>query len=974
MQSLDLSDPGVQALLSTAAKASSTSQADREEAERIIGTYQDAVSQQPGFVGRLLTLATRGAGDSGFFAIVLKNTVKKSWNASNAEHAIMDVDKAEVRARVIESMLRSSGAVQRNLAETVALIADLDFPTRWPDALTLICEVLTTSSVVADLRSALSTAHSVLRKYRTQGELNATLVEELRTLFTLMCAPVVSSMGRLLAMAQGPDPGATTAFLGITDAVECLRDITTLDLGEEFLRLIGDVVNMYLQCLGIDVSTTGAATARGTAIIEMKSAVLACVTHWFSAFDEDFEAYAPQLLSVVVGMLSGPGSDEAAMDDLVASGLEFLCGACRGATRSQLNNEELLRHILQHIIRPNLSLRQDDVDSYESDPDAYIQKDIEGSSFHTRRREAVELVRALLDYVPEKSQPLLVEAVQALLRSAGQDWKARSTAIYLSSVLVVGGQAVNMQRGVPIQQLNNVVPFADILTNFVFPEIATPSSPEHPGILKADCIRIVAAFRHLIDAGTFPVLVQHLTQHVASGDTVVVSYAAHALERFLSVEEQPTAAAVEQAFAGQMAAVLEPLCLRIQGEEAPSQYLMQYLMRMFFRLPQHAAPFAGAVVTCLQAPLGRAVRNPSNPVYSHCMFETISKCIALQPESRETFEAMLWPVFGYALGQNVAEYHPYTLQLLAQLLRQRLQPDGSAQPWEANPPENFQQVLPPLISPTWYAMRGNIPASVNLLCAFVEVYPGYVHRSQLSNGLLNVFNLLVQLKNYDNEGLNLLSMMLLSYPANVMDVYMPLVLQKLLERYFRASTPKFVRIFILFLSVLVLQRDDADYLVERLNAIRPGLFKDVLDKMWLPNMQKITGTVERKTCLVALSKLLCQSQTLQADKEVWGKSVYSCLRLIHDAVEPDDHTSFVPATGTLQDLATMQGGAGSGEFTNVYCPLQEAMPKPRDVCPYVTDASGLFGSELSKLLKGSGQHLYQQLQQQLTPELLALIR
>lgn len=970
MQPINPSDPRLVAMfVAVAEKASSVNSADREQAEQEIKKYQNCVDQQSGFVQLLLNLATSGHATSIFYSIVLKNTVKLCWNPSTAEHCIQEGDKAAVRNVIIRLMLQVPPAIQRNMSETIALIADVDFPAMWPNALSLIVEVLSGAQSAAVQCAALSTAHSILLKYRMQGDFTETFVEELRTIYTVLFSPLLHSIESLLrpVLAHQPATDVATCVKGVTAAVECLRDMTSLDLGDELIAQKKAIVDMFLQCLAIPLPPSAAEDAVETAIIALKSTVTACVMHLLNAFDEDFEAYAPQFLDVVWALIADPSSQSAEVDDLVICSIELLSGACRGTTRPYFDDVEKLRVLMHNIILPNLTVSEEDLELYLHDPDAYIQKDIEGSDFHTRRRAAGELVRTLVTYLPDKARPLVSAETDALFKTAASDWKAKDTAIYLASSLALEGQHVDTQRGAAAQQLSDLISFDHFLNNLVIPELMSGLSANSPAIIKADCIRVVALFRHHIDPSLYANLIPVLAEWVKTDDHVIMSYAAHALERLLCVQREQTYIATEAVFQPHTAAVLQTLCLRIQGSEVPNQFLMQCLMRVCSRFPHAVAPYAGAVVESMNQVLQQAARNPSNPLFSHCLFETISKCIAVQPSQGAAMEAILWDNIIYVLAQDVLEYVPYVLQILAQLLRTH-QPPGDA------PPAHFQTLLEPLTQPGIYENKGNVPAVVCLLCAFIEMYPGYVHSHHLTNPILTIAAYLVRLKNYDHEGMNIITAVLLAYPASVMDVYIDGVLEVLLTRLNVARTPKFVRILILFLSIVVVVRGAQD-LVARMNNRQSGLFMMLLGRVWLPNMQKITGEVERKTCIVALAKVLCDCAELQADTEAWTRSVFACLKMIHTGVEQDDYTSFSPRAGTLQDLAQQQqqGHSPDMAFTNVFCPLQEAVPKPRDVCADVPDADRYFRSHMMELLNGRGSNLVGPLRGTLTPDLLALI-
>lgn len=124
-----------------------------------------AINTQPGFLLHLLQLvlepsqnrAVRLAG-----GVYLKNITKLRWEEVsrslhcyltrvNRSSPIKDVqplpenDKATLRDRLIPAMITLSGAedkaIRAQIAESVALIAELDFPTKWPNLIdvSLVC-------------------------------------------------------------------------------------------------------------------------------------------------------------------------------------------------------------------------------------------------------------------------------------------------------------------------------------------------------------------------------------------------------------------------------------------------------------------------------------------------------------------------------------------------------------------------------------------------------------------------------------------------------------------------------------------------------------------------------------------------------------------------------------------------------------------------------------------------------------------
>lgn len=89
---------------------------------------------------------------------------------------------------------------------------------------------------------------------------------------------------------------------------------------------------------------------------------------------------------------------------------------------------------------------------------------------------------------------------------------------------------------------------------------------------------------------------------------------------------------------------------------------------------------------------------------------------------------------------------------------------------------------------------------------------------------------LIRLKNYDHEGFNILNAMLLYFPHHTLDEFLPSVYKLLMQRLQNGRTPKYVRILIILLSVIVIVRG-ADEFVRQFNGIQQNLFMMLLNKV-----------------------------------------------------------------------------------------------------------------------------------------------
>lgn len=117
------------------------------------------------------------------------------------------------------------------------------------------------------------------------------------------------------------------------------------------------------------------------------------------------------------------------------------------------------------------------------------------------------------------------------------------------------------------------------------------------------------------------------------------------------------------------------------------------------------------------------------------------------PSTLPEFEAALFPPFHAILQHDISEFTPFVFQILSQLLE--LHPPNSL-------PDLYSVLLPPLLTPTLWESRGNVPALVRLLRAFMERGSAEIVRDGKVAGLLGVFQHLIKSKANDSFGFELL--------------------------------------------------------------------------------------------------------------------------------------------------------------------------------------------------------------------------
>lgn len=117
------------------------------------------------------------------------------------------------------------------------------------------------------------------------------------------------------------------------------------------------------------------------------------------------------------------------------------------------------------------------------------------------------------------------------------------------------------------------------------------------------------------------------------------------------------------------------------------------------------------------------------------------------PATLPEFEAALFPPFQAILQQDVSEFSPFVFQILSQLLELHAPHDF---------PDAYKALLPPLLTPTLWEQKGNIPALVRLLRAFLSRGAVAIVEANQLPPMLGVFQHLIASKANDSFGFELL--------------------------------------------------------------------------------------------------------------------------------------------------------------------------------------------------------------------------
>ena len=95
-------------------------------------------------------------------------------------------------------------------------------------------------------------------------------------------------------------------------------------------------------------------------------------------------------------------------------------------------------------------------------------------------------------------------------------------------------------------------------------------------------------------------------------------------------------------------------------------------------------------------------------------------------------------------------------------------------------------------------------------------------------------------------------------PKETIAPFMSKIFVLLFQRLSSSKTVKYVKSLLVFFSLYAI-RYGASELITTTDAVQPKLFGMVIERLILPEVQKVSGSLERKICAVGITRLLCDA-------------------------------------------------------------------------------------------------------------------
>jgi len=894
-------------------------------------------------------------------ALAFKNWIKNSWASEEGDDSqIAAADRDSLKSKLVSVLISLANAPSLLIqySEAISIIATSDFPEQWPDLIDQIVQNFNPNDWNAN-NALLSTAHAIFKRWRAQFRTDS-LFLEIKYVLERFCEPYLQLFKLLdtaLTNVAPTLPKSQQQILAksLLYMIQIYYDLNCQDIPEyfedhlqEFMSLLHKYLTWEIPYLISDRQQEADDEEEGEAgDLEKIRASICEVVELYSLRYLDVFPMMDVFVKTCWDMLTRLGRQQRS-DILVSKATRFLSVVVKMPSQKSLfESLETLEAICEKIVLPNMFLRNFEVEMFEEDPAEFVRRDLEGSDSDTRRQAAIEITRALIEQFQKEVTGIITRYVQNYLQQYAADpagnWRLKDAAVSL--VASIASRSSTTSGGVT--NTNALVDVVLFFSEQVVQDLSGKNATTPHPVIVADAIKFLHTFRNQLTReqliSVLPLLVPHLNSEVS----VIYTYAATTIERILFMKRNNQLLFNSADLKELGPELLNGLFAQIRKGTTPQQIaqnemLMKCTMRVIVTAQKGLLPHYEATLSNLIAILTEISKNPSNPKFNHYTFESISALIRFVTladlRTLPIFEQALFPIFSQILTQDVQDFSPFVFQILSQMLELHT---NHSEPLS----DYYNDILPPLLTPALWELRGNVPALVRLLRAYLSAgAPRLVAENRIS-AILGVFQKLIGSKLNDVYGFELLEALFEHVPIDTLMPYLRNVFVLLLTRLQQSKTDKFTSALLytmMFIVTLEKPQLTPDLLINTINAVQPGLFSQVMEGVLLPAVAS-TPAKQRRVVALGHISLLTRSRTLQCEAEsrLYLPILISVLRLFTlPQLKPTEDTA--GSTGELNVTDLEEHGyqvgfsrLGASETIGKRDPF-DSMVDPRDAL-----ASGL---------------------------------
>ncbi|ORM40684.1 Exportin-2 [Babesia sp. Xinjiang] len=657
-------------------------------------------------------------------------------------------------------------------------------------------------------------------------------------------------------------------YIHAIDLPECCEDNIDLYLGSmvELLRF-SDPVILQVGHLGV--------------VPKLKVAICKLMRYYAERYQEVFHPFVFQCIDGMVELCRGlsQNSDD---DRLCSAILEFLTAAAsthwgpRGNRTNPFTNSEYLADIIRGIVLPHIGFRECDLFLIEDCASEFVQRELDTGTGHSRRFSAINFLKKLVSTYGQMVQHLLNQFAQNV--SSANDYKLKE--LYLQ-IIICSNFTTN-------EGFNLHTYFSEHLRVDLLRESQSLQNTQDNILIVMAILKFVFTFKKHFPVTELTSLISPITSFLRHPNDAVRFLAAETLNRIAPLVREN-----KDQLKQPMLQALECL-LKLMQSEAPNEFYVRCLMRIFQFLRQDVCESGFLMLSVIVERIKVASNNPVNPIYNHYLFECLAILLRTHLEAGSLdavsrIEQVLIPMIAIIIQQDMHPFVPYGLQILYILLRASQQPGPT-----------YVQLFSHLVCiDNWKSSTANAQGAVKLLVCYFERYTLF-EQEIMGNmeRILSIFHFCLTHRKLSMVSLDILNGVFRYLPVAFYSKFIGTIVTVLLTFLHNMKISNCVPRVITSIALLATSLHMQNYtpgFVDILEGIQSGITQSFLQVVYLPNARKVLA-LESKRVLVVGTSIILGSPVVQRLSETFamladflGELIQGqTLRVVHTSVEPDD--------------------------------------------------------------------------------------
>ncbi|TMS34702.1 hypothetical protein L596_002239 [Steinernema carpocapsae] len=827
--------------------------------------------------------------------VALKNFVKRNWQEADDDVKITDEERHLMRDETLRLMFALSGNLRKQLSSTVCEMGRVDFPSRWQSLVQVLAQNLATQNL-DQIIASLELLDDLTKKYRTESK-SQELWVELKFVLDNLTGPLLELFKAMMVSYDQKDVMPVVQCLNWLEILHLIASnfcsLSSQDLPEPFEDNIATWMTGFQQLLSMKVPSIeqGADDKIASPLENLKVSICEIITLYTQRYEEETANYVSPFIQSAWEQLVEI-DHRYRFDGLVNACLGLLSAICqRVQYKALFEGEGVINTLCESVIVKNLVLREDDMENFEDGSIEYLNRDLEGSDFETRRRGASDFVRALCKNFEAQVFPVLANIIMKFLNeyqgSPTQCWRQKD--VFYCLVTAMASKGSTQRHGVV--STSNLVNVVEFYSNYVREDIIDATSQVHP-VLRADAIKYVVTFRNVLPFEAVKETIERTACEnqgaiglLRKDHPLLHQYAAYAIERLLCDRLKATSDSVFTSKNTPVGPLIELLVRASQASNVlNTHYIAKALMRVINLIDEESAQGATVLVDYLASLIGKAAKEAVDPGQTHYVFESL--CVLVKRAYRVVGEGLtqhILPIMMEILQNDLLDLIPYALQVIALMVDQRKAITGNV--------GQYVDFVPVILKPEVWQRKANIPAALLVVESFLAGCPEVVLTGEHFNRVMGLFQGMFKQNKTLPYSFRLAAGILPHCGCfeNLNDAALLVPMLKLIQTN---KTELLVKYFVLFLCRYIIKKD-AMALASVFEAIQPGMYVMVLEKIVLTalsDLGKRCTFSERQVIVMGMSQLIAHTAQLM------GPLFPSAVQLTCDiAAHSGANTQFVVA-------------------------------------------------------------------------------